>query len=240
MAVVPLLCHNQAGKNRFKTCVIGLGTGITVGTLAESDLVESVESYEINEKLKQMIRDYPAGTMHVAERPKVHHNWQDGRSGLALNNQAYDLITQQPLYLKQAGSSILLSREYMELVKSRLKPDGIFCIYCNALGNRYQARMVRATAAAVFPHCESFLNGYMIVASRQPFRYTPDRIRERLSHDAFLKRQCETYGMKHLDAALDRPRLRWDSPYLVTDDHPLVEYPPILEAVFSAASPTGE
>jgi spermidine synthase len=233
LAVYPLLCHPQAGKTPLKTCVIGLGTGITTGTLAESDLVESVESYEINEKLRQMIQDYPVGTMHVADHPKIIHHWADGRGGLALNEQSYDLITQQPLYLKQAGSSILLSREYMELVKSRLKPGGVFCIYCNSLGNEYQARMVRATAAAVFDHCESFGQGYMIVASDEPIQYTLALIRERLSEDAFLKRQCENHGWERLDAALDQPRLRWDSPYLITDDHPLVEYPLILGEVFS-------
>ncbi len=233
MAVVPLLCHNQAGKTPLEICVIGLGTGITTGTLAESNLTEFVDSYEINEELRQMIEDYPEGTLHVATHPKVRHYWADGRSGLALNDQSYDLITQQPLYLKQAGSSILLSREYMELVKSRLKPQGIFCIYCNAQGNENQARMVRATVAEVFSHAESFHNGYMIIASNEPFRYTPELIRERFADDSFLKRQCEAYGLEKLDQALDQPRRRWDSPYLITDDHPLVEYPLILDTVFS-------
>ena len=36
---------------------------------------------------------------------------QDGRAGLGMNDKEYDLIAQQPLYLKQAGSSILPSRE---------------------------------------------------------------------------------------------------------------------------------
>jgi spermidine synthase len=233
MAVVPLLCHNEAGKTPLDVCVIGLGTGITTGTLAESSLVESVDSYEINEELRQMIDEYREGTLHVADHPKVRHYWADGRSGLALNDQSYDLITQQPLYLKQAGSSILLSKEYMELVKSRLKPGGIFCIYCNALGNEFQARMVRATAAEVFSHCESFRNGYMIVASDEPFEYTPELIRERLAKDPFLKRQCEAHGLKELDQSLDKPRLRWDSPHLITDDHPLVEYPLLLGTVIS-------
>ncbi len=228
MGVIPLLCHTHPGKKPLDACVIGLGTGITVGTLANSDLIAHVDSYEINEELKKMIKDYPEGTMHVADHPKVTHYWQDGRSGLALNDQSYDLITQQPLYLKQAGSSILLSKEYMELVKSRLKPQGIFCIYCNAMGNEAQARVVRATAASVFPHCESFGEGYMIMASLEPFRYSPGLIRERLSRDPDLLRQCENFGLDKLEAAHDVPRRRWDSPYLVTDDHPLVEYPQLL------------
>ena len=233
MAVVPLLCHAEAGKTPLEVCVIGLGTGITTGTLAESNLTEFVDSYEINDELRQMIADYPQGTLNVSGHPKVRHYWADGRSGLALNDQSYDLITQQPLYLKQAGSSILLSREYMELVKSRLKPGGIFCIYCNAIGNENQAQMVRATVAEVFSYAESFHNGYMIIASQEPFQYTPELIQERLANDPFLKRQCEAYGLEKLEEALDKPRRRWDSPYLITDDHPLVEYPLILKGMFS-------
>ncbi len=233
MGVIPLLCHEEAGKRPLDVCVIGLGTGITVGTLAESELVNKVDSYEINEKLRVMIRDYPEGTMHVATHPKVQHYWKDGRSGLALKDQTYDVITQQPLYLMQAGSSILLSQNYMQLVKSRLKPNGIFCIYCNSLGNPYQARMVRATAASVFAHCESFGKGYMIVASEKPFQFNLERIGKTLSKDPFLRRQCKTYGLEKLANYHDDPRLNWNSPYLITDDHPLVEYPQILGEVFN-------
>jgi spermidine synthase len=237
LAVLPLLCHNHAGEQPLETCVIGLGTGITVGTLAETVLVKSVDSYEINNELQQLIRDYPQGTLHVFGHPKVQHLWQDGRSGLALNETSYDLITQQPLYLKQAGSSLLLSREYMELVKNRLKPNGVFCIYCNALGNPKQAQLVRATAASVFAYCESFGNGYMIVASDTPFRYDTAALRRRIGTDPALEGHCQSYGLHRLDAAYDTPRLSWDSPFIVTDNHPLVEYPLILRAVLGERTP---
>jgi len=107
MAVVPLLAHN---KHKIKeVLVVGLGTGISVGTLAGSGNVENIDVYEINHELKHLLRDYPDGSLHVLDNKKVNVMWRDGRSGLALNEKKYDLITQQPLYLKQAGSAILLS-----------------------------------------------------------------------------------------------------------------------------------
>jgi len=228
LAVIPLLCHQ--GKRTPDTCVVGLGTGITAVTLARSRNVDHVDTYEINEVLKRIFRDYPDGTMNVATNPKVSIMWQDGRAGLALNNnKKYDLITQQPLYLMQSGSSCLLSKEYMELVKSRLKPGGVFCIYSNSMGNIEQAETVRATAASVFKYQESFGDGYLLVVSDSPITYTKKSIEDKLKNEDILAAECKIMGLDKLLAYHDSPRLKWQSPYIITDDHPLIEYPDIVK-----------
>ena len=230
LAVVPLLCHQ--GERTPDVCVIGLGTGITAVTLAKSRLVDHVDTYEINEVLKQIFRDYPNGTMNVVTNPKVNIMWQDGRTGLALNNdKKYDLITQQPLYLMQSGSSCLLSKEYMELVKSRLKPGGVFGIYSNSMGNDEQAEIVRATAATVFKYQESFGNGYLLMVSDSPIVYNKKSIEKKLKNEDILATECRSsrMGLNKLLAYHDSPRLKWQSPYIITDDHPLVEYPDIVK-----------
>ena len=230
LAIVPLLCHQ--GKRTPDTCVIGLGTGITAVTLARSQLVDRVDTYEINEVLKRIFRDYPEGSMNVTTNPKVNIMWQDGRAGLALNNdKKYDLITQQPLYLMQCGSSNLLSKEYMELVKSRLKPGGVFCIYSNSMGNGEQAEIVRATATAVFKYQESFGDGYLLVVSDSPIIYSKKSIEDKLKNEDILAAECSSsrMGLNKLLAYHDSPRLKWQSPYIISDDHPLVEYPDIVK-----------
>jgi spermidine synthase len=232
MAAVPFLCFE--GKKIDDALVIGLGTGITVATLAKSDQVDRVDVYEIDHKLLSILQDYPEGTLHVAENPKVHVIWQDGRAGLALNAKQYDIITQQPLYLKQAGSSILLSREYMELVKKRLKPNGIYCVYSNSFGNPGQALLVRKTVSNIFPHYESFGGGYMIVASQEPFIYHAERLAIAGEPDP-LVREMRTYGAEKMAKYLDSPRLEWnDCPYIISDNHPLVEYPGVVHSLLKA------
>ena len=231
LSAVPFICHD--GERIDDALVIGLGTGITVGTLAKSDKVGSVDAYEIDRKLLTILRAYPEGSLHVADNPKVHIIWQDGRAGLALNDKQYDLITQQPFYLKQAGSSILLSREYMELVKKRLKKKGVFCIYSNALGNQEQALLVRRTAASVFSYCESFGGGYMIVASNSPFAFHPERFKNVRRSDRLIEEIC-LVGVERLAGYLDSPRLEWNKcPYVITDDHPLVEYPGVVRSLLN-------
>jgi spermidine synthase len=237
LAAVPLLCHQ--GERTPDVCVIGLGTGITAATLAKSQLVDRVDAYEINEVLKRILRDYPDGTMNVAKNSKVKIIWRDGRSGLALNNdKKYDLITQQPLYLVQSGSSCLLSREYMQLVKSRLKPGGVFCIYSNSMGIADElAQIVRATASSVFKYGESFDKGYLLVVSDSPITYNRQSIETKLRKEGPLAVECRSrhMGVQALLEYRDSPRLDWRCPYIITDDHPLVEYPDILQYLVARA-----
>ena len=238
LGAVPLLCH-RGGRN-LKVCVVGLGTGITAATLAKSNLVKRVDSYEINEVIRRVLRDYPDGTMNVATNPKINIMWQDGRAGLALNNgKKYDLITQQPLYLVQSGSSCLLSKEYMELVKSRLKPGGVFCIYSNSMGYVEQAELVRATAANVFKHCESFGEGYLLVVSDSPIIYNRQSIEAKLQSEGEgpFATECRSgrMGVENLVEYHDSPRMNWKCPYIITDDHPLVEYPHIVKYLVDRA-----
>jgi len=225
---VPFLCHEEGEIPN--ALVIGLGTGITAGTLARSDRIKNVDVYEINHKINKILRDYPEGTLQIKDNPKINIMWHDGRCGLALSDKKYDLITQQPLYLKQAGSSILLSREYMELVKSRLKKKGIFCIYSNTMGNCEQALLVRKTASEVFPHCESFGKGYMILASNEPFTYDTARLGNETENADPLTVEIRNHGIDKMVEYFDDPRREWeDCPYVITDNHPLVEYPGIVQ-----------
>jgi hypothetical protein len=230
-AVVPLVAH-RSGRD-LDALVVGLGAGATVATLAQSTAVRSVEVYEINPELEQFLADYPEGTLHVGTSPKIKLIWEDGRTGLTVSPKRYDIITQAPLYLRQAGSSVLLSREYMRIVRSRLKPGGVYAVYCNAMGHAGQALVVRQTAAGVFSHGESFKRGYLLLLSDSPITFDVASIERALgtaeAGDPFVA-EVRGFGVERLAAALDRPRLPWEgSPVIVTDDHPVVEYPEIAD-----------
>jgi spermidine synthase len=231
LAIAPLLAHTP-GRDK-DVLIVGLGGGTTVGTLARSSTVRAVDVYDINPDLELLLSDFPEGTLHVGTTPKIRMLWQDGRTGLTLSSRRYDVITQQPLYLKQAGSSILLSREYMELVRSRLKSGGVFCIYSNALGHAGQALIVRQTAAGVFRYCESFLGGYLLLASDSPIEFDAASIERALAAsgpDDIVADEVRRVGIDTVAAWHDQPRLAWSgSPVIITDDHPLVEYPELAD-----------
>ncbi len=231
MAAIPVLCYS--GPELRDVLVIGLGCGSTTHSLSEVDEIESIDVYDINSTLNKLIADHSEETYHVHDAERIHIMWQDGRTGMALNTKQYDLITQQPLYLMQAGSGLLLSQEYFELVRSRLKPGGIFCAYTYDLENHAQSQAVRQTAQAVFPYCESFCDGWMIIASDQPIDVSRRHLLREMGRSGPLFDEIRVYEsaatrgvVESLLAMVDRPRLSWDASTLViTDDHPFVEYP---------------
>jgi spermidine synthase len=229
LATCPVIAHSRGEIE--DVCVIGLGLGITAGTLAKLDSVRTVEAYEFNQTLKDIYEEYRSGTLGLADNPKLSILWQDARSGLSLREKKYDVIQTQPLYLKQAGSSLLNSREFFELVSRRLKPGGVFCLYSN--GEAQQAFAIRQTAAKVFRGRETFLNGYLLVLSNEPIRIDEAELARRLASPDPLWREIASYELTHDAAAilalLDRPALPWgDGQLVVTDDRPIVEYPAFL------------
>jgi predicted membrane-bound spermidine synthase len=229
LATCPVIAHSTGEIE--DACVIGLGLGITAGTLAKLDTMRTVDAYEFNHTLKDIYAEYRQGTLGLADNPKINIIWEDARSGLSLREKKYDLIQTQPLYLKQAGSSLLNSKEFFQLVSQRLKPGGVFCLYSN--GEPQQAFAVRQTAATVFAGRETFMNGYLLVLSNEPIRIDEAALARRLASSDPLWREIAAYERTRDVAAvlniLDRPPLPWgDGRLVVTDDRPLVEYPTFL------------
>jgi spermidine synthase len=222
------------GERPRRALVIGGGVGISSGSLSGVDGLD-IDVYEINSTLKDVHRDYPDGTLRAFNDPaRVDWRWQDARTGLALDPTVYDVILSAPLYLRQAGSSQLLSREYIRLVKSRLAPDGLVVVYSDE-NSPPQARLVQATLAEAFAHRATWHNGLITVASDRPIALTKRALRERLSRPDRLFAEARS-----LDASLrDRgglwswyegeKRVRNLADRVVTDDHPLLEYPELAE-----------
>lgn len=226
LGVMPVICRSADTVKDI--CVIGVGTGITAATLAKLESVERVDAYDISTVLKDVFAAYPDGTLHISRNPRINLIWQDARTGLELNPQKYDIIQTQPLYLKQAGSGLLNSKEFMELVSSRLKPGGVFCLYSN--GTPEQAFAIRETADSVFAHRETFFNGYLLILSNTQIRLDADVLTSRLKSDDELwteiRRHPATATVGHLLALVDAPRLPGgDGRLIITDDRPLIEYP---------------
>jgi spermidine synthase len=225
MAIAALLAYPDADVE--DALVVGLGTGVTAVTLSKLHGIE-VDAYEINQTLKRVLQGFPSKTLQVASRPNIQIFWQDARSGMALNPKKYDVILSAPLHLKQAGSSLLLSREYLKLVQSRLAERGVAAFYSYER-DPAQALLVRNTVRSVFDYAETFRDGVVTVASNRPIRIDRERTLAQLRDSPALLDEIADYEAMAgaaIDAELDRPRLPWrGTDYVVTDDHPLVEYP---------------
>ena len=227
LAVVPFLALPE--QKNIKALNIGMGIGITATVLSKSDLITKIRAYDINKSIDLIITDFATATLHLKTNPKIEIVWQDARTGLSLNEEEYSLITQQPLYLKQAGSSNLLSEEYLRIVSSRLKQNGVFLVYANCLGNEAQKDLVEKTLRKVYPYCVSFLDRYMYLVSKSPIVYTKESIQNKLdkyADDELIKEIKSVYTVDKLLQLRDAENNNWEKcPLVISDDCPILEYP---------------
>jgi spermidine synthase len=231
MAFGSVMAHHDRAPR--EALVVGAGVGISSATLAGVEGLE-VEGYEINHTLQRVLRDYPHRTMDVLSAPDIRWRWQDARTGMALDPKRYDILLSAPLYLRQAGSSLLLSVEYLRLAKSRLKEGGVLAVYSNE-GSDAQTRLVQATLAEVFPHRVTWYDGVVTIASDRPVDVSredleralrrPDRLfQEARRLDEELRADGGLYGWydgdKYTKVLADQ---------VISDDRPLVEYPDLAD-----------
>ena len=229
MAAAAVLAHPDPHPQR--ALVIGAGVGVSGVTLAGVDGLQ-VDGYEINRTLKRLLVDMPEQTLGALEHEQLRWIWQDARTGLALDETRYDIILSAPLHLRQAGSSLLLSREYLRLVKSRLADGGVVAVYSNE-GPGAQTLLVQATLAEAFAYRTSWYDGIVTVASDRPIEITPELLASRMQRSDLLYRQ-----MRDLDASLAADGGvfgLWDGDTytrvtgdrVIVDDWPLVEHPEV-------------
>lgn len=76
--------------------VAGNGIGLTATTLSQLDGV-SIDAYEFNHTLDRVLEMLPRETLRFASNPRVNVLWHDGRTGIALSNEKYDLGVSAPL-----------------------------------------------------------------------------------------------------------------------------------------------
>lgn len=230
LAIIPFLAMPE--ENNINSLNIGMGIGITSSILSKSNSIKKIKAYDINKSIDLIFRDFATGTLNILENPKIEIVWQDARTGLSLDEEEFSLITQQPLYLKQAGSSNLLSQEYLKIVSNRLKNNGVYLIYANSLGNEAQKLLVEKTLRTVFPYCVSFLNRYMYLVSKSPIVFTKESIQEKFdkySDDELIKEIKSVSTVEELFKTKDPENDLWKTcPYIITDDNPLLEYPDVL------------
>jgi spermidine synthase len=105
--------------------VVGLGGGITAGTLALYPEVKRIVICEIEPRVVGAARRFSKENYNVLSDPRVQIVFDDARHFLATTREKFDIITSDPIHPWVRGNSILFSREYYAIVKSRLKPGGI-------------------------------------------------------------------------------------------------------------------
>jgi spermidine synthase len=103
----------------------------------------------------------------------------DARSELRRSGQNYDLIVSEPSNPWITGVSNLFTRDFFEIVSSKLEPNGIVCQWFHLYGmSEESTRSLLATFRSVFPHALAFKDRDLILlGSQRPIRLSMSRTR---------------------------------------------------------------
>jgi spermidine synthase len=147
-----------AGSESF--LVIGLGAGITAGAVGIDPAAQRVVVAEIEALVPAIASEYfAAQNFGVVAQPKVEVVIDDGRHYLATTRETFDGITSDPLDPWVKGAAALYTREFWQLVKSRLNPGGVVTVFVQLYESTEGAvQSELATFFEVFPHGAVFAN----------------------------------------------------------------------------------
>jgi len=179
---------------RGSALVLGVGTGMTAGTV--SLLFDKVTAVEINPAMLELLPRWRDHNFNLHERSNAHLVLDDGLSYMARPGERYDAIlntVNTPLYF---SSSKLYTRDFFELVKSRLAPGGIYSFWFDSRATEEGARIIFATLTKSFADCAFVYlrSGYcQVICSPQPLHPRPlaesewpEPIREKLASQSLL------------------------------------------------------
>ena len=122
MGHVPALIH----PGPRSVLVIGFGAGVTAGSLVPYPEVRRIVVCELERLIPPASGEFfSKENNNVLHDPRLQIVYDDARHYIFTAPEKFDLITTDPIHPWVKGTSTLYSKEYYELVKSRLNPGGV-------------------------------------------------------------------------------------------------------------------
>jgi spermidine synthase len=168
LGLLPVLLH----RDPQDICIIGLGSGVTVGSALAPGAVRRADVVEISPEVVKASAFFERENGHALDRPGVRLIVGDGRSHLLWSSRRYDVIVSEPSNPWMAGIAALFTREFFEAARARLKPDGLICQWAHTYDiSADDLRSIVRTFASVFPESTMWLVGegdLLLVGSNGP------------------------------------------------------------------------
>jgi len=146
LGLLPTLVHDDPDD----ALMVAFGAGMSAGAAARN--VTSLDCVDLNPDIQGIAAAYTRENLDVINQPNFNQIVNDGRNALRLNPRKYSLIISDATNPKMFDSWTLYSREFYELVKSRLKPGGVFCQWALIPLPADAIKVTLNTFRSVFPH----------------------------------------------------------------------------------------
>ena len=181
-------------KQADRVLVIGCGAGVTAGAVSIDPAVKDLTIAEIEPLVPEVVsRYFSEQNFSVVQNPKTRIHIDDARHFLMTTDQKFDAITSDPLDPWVKGAAMLYSREFFEVVKSRLNPGGVVTLFVQLYESNTEAvKSEVATFLEAFPNGMIFGNtnngvGYdmVLLGQVEPTTINLDEIQARLGRPEY-------------------------------------------------------
>ena len=232
MVHLPLAFHQEPPKSVLIIC---FGMGTTYRSALSWNL--EATTVELVPDVPKAFGFYHADAAQILQNPKGHIVIDDGRRYLKRSREKFDVIVvDPPPPVETAGSSLLYTTEFCELVQQHLKPHGILQTWFPG-GELLVAQGILRSVNDTFPYVRCFGSvegwGIHVLASMEPIEMqTPEQLAARMP-PAAQKDVLEWEPAGNLPAYLGlvlsrevpmNKALDPNPAVQITDDQPLNEY----------------
>jgi spermidine synthase len=134
-----------------RALVLGVGSGASAGTLAL--LFDHLDGVEINPLVLENLPRMAAWNFGIRDRPNVRLFHDDALHFTKASRERYSLVLNTvttPLYF---SSSKLYTRDFLEAVRQRLTPDGVYLTWFDSRVGDRGADIILRSLSQVFAGC---------------------------------------------------------------------------------------
>ncbi len=150
----------------------------------------------------------------VLEDKRVRVIPTDGRNYILATPKYYDIITAEPSNPWIAGIANLYTREFYQVIKSKIKDDGIFAQWFhNYSMSPDDFRMVFRTVVEAFPHVSLWSmkeSDFLLIGSKQEHPFDYAAVKKIYDNNPMLRSDFEYLGLSDVYAAQGFYRMNRD------------------------------
>ena len=179
---LPMFLHG----NPESVLVIGQGSGITLGAV-EQFPIKSVDLVEISSAVIEGSRYFDSFNHNALSDKRLKVILADGRNHVALSDRKYDVIISEPSNPWISGVGALFTDNFFKLMKKRLNPNGVACIWVHTNMSPMSFKSVARTFSENFKQVtmwESIVgDDYLIIGSDSEYKLSYSEVDEILSDE---------------------------------------------------------
>ncbi|MDY7001290.1 MAG: fused MFS/spermidine synthase [Thermodesulfobacteriota bacterium] len=163
--------------------VIGLGTGITLGSVLDFPVL-SADCVEISPAVVEASNFFVSGNKKALGSPRANLYVLDGRTWLMAMPRGYDIITSEPSHPWQTGNANLFTVEFFRIASKRLNKGGIFCQWLPYYRmEKEHFKLLMKSFQSVFAHVHVWLanTDVLVIGSHDPLSMDYAELEKRMS-----------------------------------------------------------